>query len=143
MNHICKECAVFQNGGCSVLKYKVNPNGNACQLFTKQLYTCAVCGSKMIQPTILNDKIICPNCSAKSGSCALCKSSAHCDFEENSSTIPKVILVQDKRGNTIMQVQKRNPEREKITCQNGCSCWSEEFGCQRDFTTCGRYELSL
>lgn len=101
---------------------------------------CETCG----RPTELQilcpdgDKwhILCPNCASQLNSCAFCKKANVCTFETDPSPLPKMIQKQIRQGPMIQIATIKNPEREKITCQNGCFCYSEEFGCMREFNWC-------
>jgi hypothetical protein len=45
-----------------------------------------------------------------------------------------------RQGNMIAQQQVQNPERIRQTCQKGCKCWDEEFGCLKSNGCCGNWK---
>ena len=69
-----------------------------------------------------------------------CKEAHICDFETNSSSLPKQVQQTSRQGNMVMQTVVKNPERIRITCEKGCKCWSDEFGCLKQNGICSNYE---
>ena len=104
---------------------------------------CAICGFAIAWQHIIYDegRIICPACQARMYTCSLCERVKHCAFEEDTtSSLPKVVVQQIKRGTTTIQAQVRNPERIKALCPS-CKCWNvEEECCNREFQTCGNWD---
>ena len=107
---------------------------------------CDICGQFIIIDSIIDiedGKIyeVCQNCASRFNTCHTCDKAAYCDFMENPSPIPKAVMKQVRQGSMVMQTKIRNPERIKITCENGCSCWNkEEKYCCREHNTCGQYK---
>lgn len=101
---------------------------------------CETCGRPTEQQVLCPDgdmwHILCPSCASQLNSCAFCKKADTCSFETDPSPLPKMIQKQFRQGPMIQIATIKNPEREKITCQNGCFCYSEEFGCMREFNWC-------
>ena len=106
---------------------------------TATFYTCEICGNQIVNYIYDSGKIICGNCYEKLNTCLGCRHGQHCQFEENPSPIPKVVMQTIRQGNSIMQMQVKNPERIKICCE-GCACFEKE-GCKRLFSICGEYNF--
>ena len=104
-----------------------------------QLYICENCGNKTLEVIIDSGHIHCPNCHVTLSTCAGCIHGQHCQFEENPSPIPKVIMKTVRQGNAIMQTQVKNPERIAICCE-GCHCYQENE-CMRQFQICSTYQF--
>lgn len=145
----CKNCIYMASDAICVLVHRsVNPEGQGCQCFTDKtnISHCDICGKEIINYTIYQadsaQKYICSSCASTSGTCNLCKQRFQCEFETNSSPLPKKVIKQVQRGPAIMQTEVMNPDRIKETCAKGCPCWDEEEQyCFRKDKTCGRYEL--
>lgn len=145
----CKNCIYITSDAVCVLSRRaVNPEGQGCQCFTdeKSINHCDICGNPITNPIIYQadsiQKCICSSCSSTSGTCKFCKQRFQCEFETNSSPLPKKVIKQIQRGPAIMQTEVMNPDRIKETCMKGCSCWDEkEQYCLRENGTCRRYEL--
>lgn len=142
---LCGECVLRgreDRDFCTALQCKINLEAHACVAFigADQIDTCAICGKATPTRQMVvcpEDNIsICPSCAEKLGTCYTCANAAECNFESNPSTLPKIVQRTIQQGNMKTVATIRNPEREKITCQNGCSCYSEEFGCMREFNWC-------
>ena len=101
---------------------------------------CETCGRPTDQQVLCPDgdiwHILCPNCASQLNSCSFCKKVNTCLFETDPSPLPKMIQKQIRQGPMISVTTEKNPEREKITCQNGCLCYLEEWGCMRQFHWC-------
>lgn len=146
----CGTCALrTQDGtGCSLFGIHIDPNADFCSKHVASPRTCEICGQFIITDSVLdwdleNDKIheVCQNCASRFNTCHTCDQTSYCDFMENPSPIPQVVMKQVRKGNMVMQTQVRNPERIKITCENGCKCWNkEEKCCYREYNTCGQYK---
>lgn len=126
----------------------IKPN-DFCSYFTTETYTCGCCGHELpghAQTIVVTDETateICEQCNANSGKCITCINSQKCDFETNPSTLPKIIQKTIQQGNMTSVTQVRNPERIRITCQNGCPCWSEDFDCyKQNHGTCPQYRMN-
>lgn len=101
---------------------------------------CETCGRPTEQQFLCPDgdmwHILCPNCASQLNTCAFCKKVNTCSFETDPSPLPKMIQKEFRQGPMITVTEIMNPERQKITCQNGCLCYSEEWGCMRQFHWC-------
>lgn len=144
----CGTCALrTQDGtGCSLYGIHIDPNVDFCSKHVTSPKTCDICGQFIIIDSIIDMEDgkfyeVCQNCASRFNTCHICDKAAYCDFMENPSPIPKAVMKQVRQGSMVMQTQVRNPERIKITCENGCSCWNkEEKYCCREYKTCGQYK---
>lgn len=105
---------------------------------------CKVCGRPCPRDAIICTEptvyVLCKHCYSFVGTCAFCSESKKlCAFETDSSPIPKQVQQTIRQGNMVMQTVVNNPERVRVTCQNGCKCWNEEFGCLRQNNYCPNY----
>ena len=104
---------------------------------------CALCKKPIIEDTLVYDttlkEVLCCKCASLLNTCYSCHSGESCDFETNLSPLPKQVQATRRMGNTVMSQVIRNPERVKITCENGCPCWSAEFGCGKNFCVENRF----
>lgn len=106
---------------------------------------CKMCGLHLVGANLVYDMELngfyCTRCFPYIRTCHNCKSGNVCDFETNASTIPKQVQVTMQTGNATVLQTITNPERIKITCANGCPCYSDEFGCGKEF--CGQNRFCL
>ena len=147
-NKTCGDCALYASGLCRMTGLTVNAETDYCSKCVFSLPTCDLCGQEtlnVIYDVTNPDKIlkVCQSCSEKSGTCATCKHGTTCDFNTNPSPTPKMVQKQIRQGSTTMITQIPNPDRIRETCQNGCKCYIEDFGCCRQFNTCENYEWGL
>lgn len=107
---------------------------------------CAICKTPLEGPNLVYDadteEIFCRRCASLLRICHTCRNGQFCDFETNSSPLPKQVQQTRRVGNAVMSQAVRNPERVKITCQNGCPCWSEEYGCGKQISIESRFCLN-
>ena len=148
----CGSCALMQhNGGvCPVFETAQPQDHPGCQYHTFELHPCVLCGNHMskdnqfIDITEPDNMIIyCGNCKQHISHCPTCVNVKECRFETDPSPLPKVVQREIRQGNMISVTQVMNPERIRQTCQNGCLCFSEEFGCSRQINYCGNYKFIL
>lgn len=148
-NKSCSTCgfAALGQPQCPVIGIPIDPSANhSCPYYAKELIYCERCKQIIPNSAIYSKaadgswKVYCKNCSSLSGTCGGCLKSSTCDFETNPSPIPKAVEKRFQQGNQIMITQIKNPDRIAISCKLNCSCFSEEFGCCREFNTCGNYE---
>lgn len=85
-------------------------------------------GSNLVYDTNIN-KVFCRRCASLLRICHTCSNGQLCDFESNLSSLPKQVQQTQMVGNAVMSQVVKNPERVKITCRQGCPCWSDEYGC--------------
>lgn len=107
---------------------------------------CRICGQSILASATYDSVAFltfCPTCSAKYGTCELCKNAVTCAFEEDPNPLPKVIMKTFKQGNMVIQQQVQNPERIAETCGKLCHCYSEEFGCLRQYGNCNKFETII
>lgn len=92
---------------------------------------CETCGRPTDQQILCPDgdiwHILCPNCASQLNSCSFCKKVNTCLFETDPSPLPKMIQKQIRQESIIQIATIKNPDLEKITCQNGCFYYSDEF----------------
>ena len=131
---------------CPLIGYQYADDRNqVCPYHTTELPKCDICGQ--IDPnSVLTQKSdrtwirICKKCESLSGTCGGCSKSSTCDFETNPSPIPKAVEKRFQQGNQIMITQIKNPLRIDATCRINCPCFSEEFGCCREYNTCSNFD---
>ena len=152
-NKTCGRCAVLDKstGICALTGHRKEPE-EYCSSWTDNVQTCDMCGGQFIGLGTLIEidgkyKQLCPSCDNGVGGCRTCvnKTQGYCKFCDQSyrPDVPPVIVKSIQKGPAIMQAQVENPEREKITCQQGCLCYKEEYGCCRHSNTCGNYKIRL
>lgn len=140
----CKTCGlldVVQNV-CRLYKKIVNPEADYCSEYNENPQACDYC-QRYVPNEALNivfngDKthFMCPRCASAINTCNFCEELNYCDFETNPSSVPKIIKQEIRQGNFISVQTVKNIERIRLTCQNGCKCWSEDFGCMKEFGYC-------
>ena len=103
---------------------------------------CSLCGQPIPTNQVVVDgsDIICIHCFEQLGTCRHCSKSKRCEFHQNPMPIPKTIRQEIRKGPMIAVTDVQNPERVEKTCKSLCGCFSEEFGCLRQFNTCGGYD---
>lgn len=156
MKQNCNSCVFLEDVVCRVFSQEIKDKENTCcPKYCDTISTCAVCGRKFAEPVppiTFNRKTgqyypICAECFAHKHECATCNEGHYCDFETNSSPLPKVIQktaeVEMNGVRQTVQTMVRNEEREKITCKAGCKCWDDEYGCLKSYGTCEKQELNL
>jgi hypothetical protein len=79
------------------------------------IMVCETCSRQTKQQVIVPDgdlwHILCPSCADQLNSCGFCKNGDKCDFETNSSSLPKFVQKQIRQGNMISVTTVKNPER--------------------------------
>lgn len=153
LNHrTCGDCALMQHGGgvCPVFKAARATTDPGCLYHTTELHLCALCGNHMPKEDQLIDVtnpeniiVYCRGCKQHINHCPTCVNSKECRFETDPSPLPKIIQKEIRQGNMVQIMTVKNPSRIDITCKKGCPCFSEEFGCLRQFNSCGNYKFIL
>jgi hypothetical protein len=116
---------------------KTNPIIGNCALCKKPINS-----QDLIFELDLN-KLYCLRCHDLIYTCYNCEYGKSCEFETNSSTLPKMVQAQMRQGNAVMIQTIKNPERIKITCENGCKCWNaEECVCVKEESVNCRFCLT-
>lgn len=152
LNKTCGKCGILDksSGVCRLTARQVDPDADFCSEWTDNVKTCDLCGKLFIGPGTITEtedgiKITCASCDDNFYTCRTCVNRQHgyCKFHDQSfrPDIPPIITQSMQRGPAIMQMQVHNPEREKITCEDGCECFNEDFGCCREVHTCGNHKL--
>lgn len=145
---LCGECTLWHlnNGLCPIFRMNLDASEQGCPAFTSHnnIKTCEACGRSFLTPgtiEIVENQIhlYCDDCTPHLHNCPTCAQSKYCAFEKDPSPTPKTITQTTQRGNAIIQQQVPNPERIREICQAKCSCYSEEFGCLRQFNSCGSW----
>lgn len=139
MTFLCKNCAyLLSNGACPIAGYSPDSNQPVCINFSDTKYTCKVCHNPIFhKQMIIDDKgnTYCDKCFAKLSTCANCEQNVNCAFDASPDT-PKIVQKREIVGNMQAVMNVRNPDIIEKTCKKGCSCFSEENGCMRDFNSC-------
>lgn len=118
-----------------------------------EILNCEYCGRPCPQGAIVlaeaidapyqlhKNPVMCQQCFSMVGTCNLCQQRATCPFETDvSCPLPKQVQQTIRQGNMTMQSVVKNPDRIRETCQFGCKCWSDEFGCLKENGSCGQYK---
>lgn len=104
---------------------------------------CKMCGAPLVGANLIYDEelesIYCARCHPHVRTCSNCVDGGYCDFHNNSSPLPKQVQVTREVGNAKIVQTVTNPERIKITCENGCLCFSAELGCAKPFCMENRF----
>ena len=107
---------------------------------------CEMCGTPLAGSNVVYDtelnKTYCRKCTPYIRTCYNCHNGDLCDFKTNPSPLPMQVQATQRVGNTVMSQVITNPERVKITCENGCPCYSAEFGCGKEFCVQNRFCLN-
>ena len=124
-----------------------------CSKHSNSTFVCECCGneySTILMPSnyLINDDstgvLLCQECANKLGSCGTCKNILSCAFETDPSPLPKIVQKTIQRGNMQVITEIMNPERMKITCQQGCQCFHQgSQACGRNLATCPQYQVRL
>ena len=130
MEHKCGQCALkaLQGGMCPIFRADMSEK-DGCPYFTSELRTCHICGSVIFGAGILEADgdiwhELCQKCAA-AAPCTVCQHT-DCRFQSDQSCQePLFVMVEQRKGNMIMQTQAINPKRVQATCAQGCSCYHE------------------
>lgn len=128
---------------------------DSCSYFTEDVFTCNCCGNEYpgrVHAILLEQNDdgsysyasgICHQCLNHKYECVTCAFGNTCEFDTNSSPLPKLVQQTIQQGNMTTVTQVMNPERIRITCENGCPCWSPDFGCSKqNHGTCLQYRMN-
>ena len=130
MEHKCGQCALkaLQGGMCPIFRADMSEK-DGCPYFTSDLRTCHISGSVILGAVILEaDGDIWHELCQKCAAAAICTVCQHtdCRFQSDQSCQePPFVMVEQRKGNMIMQTQAINPKRVQATCAQGCSCYHE------------------
>ena len=130
MEHKCGQCALkaLQGGMCPVFRADMSEK-DGCPYFTSELRTCHICRSVIFGAGVLEADgdiwhELCQKCAA-AAPCTVCQHT-DCRFQSDQSCQePPFVMVEQRKGNVIMQAQAINPKRVQATCAQGCSCYHE------------------
>lgn len=146
MTFLCKNCAyLLSNGACPIAGYSPDPNQPVCNSFSDTKYICKVCHNPIFHKQMIIDdqgNTYCDKCWAKLSTCQNCELFVNCAFDASPDT-PKMVQKREIVGNMQTVTNVRNPDIIRKTCQNGCSCFTEENGCMRDFNYCDNLKSIL
>lgn len=144
----CRTCGLRDNNGLCHRYNEQREETDFCSKRVRSVYDiiCDICGrlSEKLQILDINDKTICicDACADTLNSCQTCLHALTCEFETNSSTIPKMIQKQIRQGYVTAITQVQNPERIKITCAQGCPCYDPKSqACLRPRGACQQYSV--
>ena len=138
----CRTCCLRDTttSVCAISNTVVDADKDFCSKHKTELIYCEICGSGLLSPILVPEgekyHMLCPNCSEQLSTCSFCRNVSTCAFEADRSSLPKIIQKQIRQGPMVQIVNIKNPEREKITCQKKCDCYSEELGCMKEFNWC-------
>lgn len=119
-----------------------------CPMFAAAFDPCAICGNHIFDQKVwyLDDAKtfqICAQCNAamRNQPCQVCENISYCAFQQDTScSLPPIITVQQRQGNAVIQMQQKNPERIKETCEKGCKCYFNGM-CMRELGDCGNQKI--
>ena len=135
----CGKCHLYQGGTCALTQKPVEVK-DFCKNYTSHINGCDICGRGILKGAIIyNNHIYCQNCLSLLGTCADCRKGQNCAFNEYQGPLQKIVMMQQRQGNMIMQTQGRNPEVVKITCQN-CDCFSNGNCLRETSKWCEKHE---
>jgi hypothetical protein len=144
----CETCFYHQSSiYCDLLKTRMSLTDYCSHYLPKDMgiTECCYCGQLTINP-ILDYKtkteecvLMCGKCLQSMGTCRMCKKSCRCEFEENPSTIPKIVRQRIQNNGMTIETDVLNPTRIELFCKN-CDCFNGEE-CMRNYNTCSNYEL--
>lgn len=140
----CRDCSLrnIQTKICSLSNLPYDDNNPACRYYCEEFVKCGYCGREFpALNTITENGFICQNCENLLGTCAMCVNSYICEFETNPSSLSKNILKVEQSGNAQIRMNCKNPERIKITCENGCSCYNGNCCSKETDNICQNYSL--
>ena len=148
----CGRCGLpgLNGGVCPVFQKPMEWDGPGCPIFQIEVITCATCGNPIlpVENAIFKADskgdyhLLCDKCIVALRTCAGCENAKSCAFENNPRP-DKYIMRTVRQGNAQIQMQVRNPEIVRDTCQKECKCFSEEFGCLRENNCCGNHNTVL
>ncbi len=152
----CESCAyahpnINSPTGKVCLKYnKVTSNEGYCSEHAKSAQKCSCCGTPLVGKSFITmngkvvESVICERCFQNRNTCKTCQYGGSCRFETDPSSLPKTVQKQVRQGNMTAVTQIMNPERVRITCQKGCHCWDQNFGCSKQtHGICQQYHMNL
>lgn len=103
---------------------------------------CEFCGNKTAGNEIYDselEKLFCDRCGTNLGRCFTCKNLLICPLKNDPSPIPIFIRQTNRQGNMVITQDVLNPERVEKTCKKLCDCFDENFGCLKNFNSCGKW----
>ena len=144
-NKTCANCAYWRpdNQSCVLLKARRAEN-DYCSSHSTSPLVCATCQSYILGKSFIysvgNAYVeVCEKCHTAIPTCAGCKNSVQCAFNDDPNPLPKIVMQTVQQGNMMMQTQVRNPERIKLFCEN-CPCYNaEDRACDRECNVCAQY----
>lgn len=132
---------------CPIIGYSYTEDRNqVCPYWVNEFSKCAICGRidpnyvLFLNETETNYIPVCSQCKDLFGTCRMCLKSTTCDFQTNPSPIPKAVEKRFQQGNQIIITTVKNDKRVAETCVKNCECFSEEYGCLREYNCCDKYE---
>ena len=117
-------------------------------MYTDALDPCEICGNHILAEkhwygagnTFHQTCARCGN-AIRENACQVCVNGSYCAFQQDTScTLPPVITTQHRQGNSVIQMQQKNPARIEQTCAKGCKCFMNDT-CMREVGDCGESEI--
>lgn len=154
-DHKCIHCAIFKsnNGICPIFQRDTSME-RGCPMFAAELDPCAICKRHIMGTPIWyiddqeagNTQVhkICEQCNGamKAQPCQVCVNVPYCAFEQDQSCqLPPYVVVQQRQGNAVVQMQQKNPERIAATCAKGCKCYHADT-CMREYGDCPNQKIA-
>lgn len=145
-NRHCGTCAFYNDDHCQISRLQMNAETDTCSKHARaqDVQTCETCGRAIVSggffvPDGDNWHFMCRECAGQLNTCSFCRSASQCSFEA-SPRPDKYVQQTIRNGNMTTVTTVRNPEIIRTTCQNGCPCFSQDFGCMRQFNYCERMD---
>lgn len=120
-----------------------------CPKFIHEPDPCELCGNQIVGDKCFfeHDETwhqLCANCLLQHlYKCGSCRKNTQCAFENDSTiSLPQMVQVTTRQGNMFMQTVTKNPERIKLTCENGCDCWLNGACAKETIHCCSNYEFN-
>ena len=138
----CKKCKHYQNGQCLILNSPREEN-QFCSNYTDSPYICELCGNHLISSQVLYEQgkqtpwhMICGNCFTAITTCKVCSYNNYCAFAQDASIKETPYTMQTiRQGNSIIQMQAKNPKRIELTCKK-CKCFHNDSCLREEDSQC-------
>ena len=135
----CSDCNFYNTNENWCQQFNLHTKStDGCPIHSSNIINCSKCGGPLHRSHAVatpDGRILCEKCSHSS--CNTCKYS-QCAFLEDK-TLPDTIIETKQNGPMTIQQQVMNPEKIRKHCLS-CRCFSEEFGCFKQYHCCDKYE---
>lgn len=148
----CGQCALRDPASdtCKLYRCKIPGIDKGCPSGTTEVFTCEHCGATLLSFGVVYDlsdpdhpHILCSDCAQQSNTCGMCKNRIGCAFHESPDPTPKLIQKQVPINGGYAITTVENPDRIRKTCEKGCPCFSQEFGCSRQNNWCNNHKYTV